>query len=237
MGNPIALSWSRLSDYQQCPLKFKLKYITKAGNFKEDFDKSPHLVRGSNVHKKLEDYVVQRTSDGKLPVKVTSLPEVEMTKPFVDRFIDNYEVVIPETQICVNANWERVDWFSPDAYYRAIFDLIAIRPSDVAIIDYKTGKIRDYDGGPSGKGQLHLSGAITLHLYPQIPQVKTVYAYVDHKQTLAKDFTQENKQELRDHFDTMHRKVNEDTEFEPQVNEFCKWCPATRDQCPYSRKL
>lgn len=233
----IALSWSRLSDYHQCPLKFKLKYLEKHHLFKEESTTSPHLVRGSNVHKALENYVIQSTSNGELEVKITSLPEVEATKPFVDRFLTNYTTVIPETQIAINRNWERVEWFSKDAYYRAILDLIALRPSDVAIIDYKTGKMRDYDDGPSGKGQLHLSGAISLHLWPDIPEVSTTYAYVDHRQTITKKFTQADRQELREHFDEEHNRVNSDTKFRPTVNEFCKWCPATRDMCPYSRKL
>lgn len=233
----IALSWSRLSDYQQCPLKFKLKYLDKNAKFKEDESASPHLVRGSNVHKALENYVVQKTSNGALEVKITSLPEVETTKPFVDRFINNYEQVIPETQIAINKDWQRVEWFAKDAYYRAIFDLIAIRKEDVAIVDYKTGKIREYDGGPSGMGQLHLSAGIALHLWPEIPKVTTVYAYVDHKQTLPKTFEQSDAAKIRQHFDNMHDTVNSDDKFKPQVNEFCKWCPATRDMCPYSRKL
>lgn len=233
----IALSWSRLSDYYQCPLKFKLKYLDKDPKFKEDGTKSPHLVRGTNVHAALENYVVQRTSNGELEVKITSLPEVEATKPFVDRFIDNYTTVIPETQIAIDKDWNRVEWFSRDAYYRVIMDLIAIRPSDVAIIDYKTGKMRDYDGGPKGKGQLHLSGAVSLNLWKNVPLVTTTYAYVDHKQTIAKQFTQDDREDLKKHFNEEHERVNADTQFKPTVNEFCKWCPATRDMCPYSRKL
>lgn len=233
----IALSHSRLSDFNQCKLKFKLKYIDKLAKFKEDESASPHLVRGKNVHSALENYVVQMTSNGELEVKITSLPEVEMTKPFVNRFLDNYTTVIPETQIAINKDWQRVEWFSRDAYYRVIMDLIALRQTDWAIIDYKTGKMRDYDGGPSGKGQLHLSGGVALHLWPDIPQGKTIYAYVDHKQTIAKDFTQDDRLELRQHFDLEHEKVNSEKDFKPTVNEFCKWCPATRDDCPYSRKL
>lgn len=231
----IALSWSRLSDYQQCPLKFKLKYIDKNPKFKEDSSKSPHLVRGTNVHAALENYVIQRTSGQE--VTISSLPEVENTKPFIDRFVDNYDTVIPETQIAINKNWERVEWFSSDAYYRAILDLIAIRATDIQIVDYKTGKFRDYDGGPTGKGQLHLSAAIGLHLWPQIDDLRTSYAYVDHKQIIAKKFTQLDKIPLREHFDEMHDKVNSDQTMKPCVNEFCKWCPATKDICPYSRKV
>jgi hypothetical protein len=237
MGAPIALSWSRLSDYYQCPLKFKLKYLEKDAKFKEDESKSPHLVRGSNVHRALENYVVQATSNGELEVKITSLPEVESTKPFVDRFLNAYDQVIPETQIAVNDKWERLEWFDRNTMYRAIFDLIAMRPSDVAIIDYKTGKMRDYDGGPSGLGQLHLSATIALNLWPNIPEVSTTYAYVDHKQTVVKKFNQEDGVRMRKHFEEEHARVNADDKFKPTVNEFCKWCPATRDMCPYSRKL
>ena len=233
----IALSWSRLSDYQQCPLKFKMKYIDKNKIFKEDDQASPHLVRGSNVHKALENYVVQKTSGGQYEVKISSLNEVEETKPFVDRFIDNYKTVIPETQIAIDKNWNRVEWFSRDAYYRAILDLIAIRPSDVAIIDYKTGKFRDYDTGPGGMGQLHLSGGISLHLWPTVPEVSTTYAYVDHKKTIVKKFTREDAAPIRAHFDEQYQIVNNDDKFKPTVNEFCKWCPVTREHCPYSRKL
>lgn len=233
----IALSHSRLSDYNQCPLKFKLKYIDKNAKFKEDESASPHLVRGSNVHKALENYVVQMQSNGELEVKITSLPEVEATKPFVNRYLENYTTVIPETQIAINKDWQRVEWFSKDAYYRVIMDLIALRPSDWAIIDYKTGKMRDYDGGPKGMGQLHLSGGVALHMWPDVPVGKTLYAYVDHKQTVVKDFTQADAPALRKHFDEEFDKVNSDTNFKPKVNEFCKWCPATRDMCPYSRKL
>lgn len=232
----IALSWSRLSDYNQCPLKFKLKYLEKNPIFQEDGSKSPHLVRGSNVHKALEDYVVQRTTPG-MEVKVTSLPEVESSKPFADRFIDGYQQVIPETQISINIDWKRVEWFDKSSYYRAIFDMIAINPDHVVIVDWKTGKIRDYDGGPSGKGQLHLSAAIALSLWPEVPKVTTVYAYVDHKQTLPKHFTQDDREPLVAHFVKEHEKVNEDKEFKPTPNDFCRWCPATRAMCPYSRKL
>lgn len=231
----IALSHSRLNDYNTCPLKFKAKYIDKNPIFKEDMSKSPHLVRGSNVHKALENYVVQRTS-GEEP-KITSLPEVETTKPFIDKILGAYKVVLPESQIAVNSKWERVEWFSPDAYYRAIFDLIALNDDKFVIIDWKTGKMRDYDGGPSGKGQLHLAATIALSMWPNISRGSTAYSYVDHRQNIVKHFTQDDKQELVEHFDAEHAKVNSDTEFKPKVNEFCKWCPLTRNDCPYSRKL
>lgn len=231
----IALSWSRLSDYNQCPLKFKMKYIDKEPMFKEDEKDSPHLVRGANVHKALENYAIQKITNEE--VTTSSLPEVESTKPFIDRLFANYPQVIPESQIAINSQWQRVEWFDRSAYMRAIMDVIALRPEDAIIGDYKTGKMRDYDGGPSGFGQLHLSGAIALSLWPNIPKVTTVYIYVDHKKTLVKSFTQDDREKLVTHFTSEHDKVNSDKEFKPKVNEFCKWCPVTRKHCAYSRKI
>ena len=54
----ISLSWSRISDFRQCALKFKLKYIDKVSNMLlKDEDKGPQLIRGSNIHKALDEYV------------------------------------------------------------------------------------------------------------------------------------------------------------------------------------
>lgn len=232
----IALSYSRISDYRQCPLKFKLKYLNKDPMFKEDESKSPHLVRGSNVHKALENYIVKKTS-GQTIINPGSLPEVESTKPLIDKFVASYETVIPESQIAVNSDWQRVEWFDRSAYMRAIFDFIAIRPSDIVIGDFKTGKLRDYEGTDEKPGQLHLSAAIALQMWPTVPQIHTMYLYVDHKTPIVKTFTQNDREPLVKKFTEEHAAINADKEFKPTVNEFCKWCPATRSVCPFSRKI
>ena len=114
--------------------------------------------------------------------------------------------------------------------------MICIRTEDIIIGDFKTGKFRDYTP-ETGYGQLEMSAAIALSLWPEIPEVHTVYIYVDHKKTVKKTFNQGDRVELVQWFDAEHAKVNADEEFKPKVNEHCKWCPATKLQCPYSRKL
>lgn len=231
----MALSHSRLSDYTQCPKKFWHKYINKTPNFKEEEGKSPHLVRGSNVHKALENYIIKKSA-GEVGIRESSLPEVETTKPLVDSMFAAYSSVLPEAQVSINDQWKQVEWFAKESYYRAIFDMICIRTEDIIIGDFKTGKFRDYTP-ETGYGQLEMSAAIALSLWPEIPEVHTVYIYVDHKKTVKKTFNQGDRVELVQWFDNEHAKVNADEEFKPKVNEHCKWCPATKLQCPYSRKL
>ncbi len=229
-----ALSWSRLSDFQQCPLKFRHKYIDKTPNFTQMED-SPHLTRGTNVHKALENYIIKKTS-GEVGIKESSLAEVEVTKPLIDNFIKHYPSVMPEQQVSITQAWNRTDWFAKDSYYRAIYDLVAIAPSNVVIGDFKTGKFKDY--GSDGYGQLELSAAISLNLWPEIPKVDTMYIYVDHKKTISRSFTQaEDKERLTVHFTKMHEMVNMEEDFDPKSNQFCNFCPATKLQCKYSKKL
>lgn len=229
----FALSWSRLSDYLQCPRKFKFKYIDKLTNFTAQSD-SPHLIRGSNVHKALENYLIS-VNEGKNPGE-SSLPEVEQTKPLIQSFRQNFTSVVPEQQISIDKDWKQVEWFSKQSYYRAIFDLIALAPTAVVIGDYKTGKFKDYSADEPG--QLELSAAIALNMWSHIPQVDTMYIYVDHKKTIKRSFTQkDDKERLTNHFIKIHQVVNAEQNWDPKKNQFCHFCEATKLQCQYATKL
>lgn len=230
MSKPLALSHSRLSTYQQCPRKFKLQFLDKS--FPKE-DESPHLVRGSNVHKALENYIIKKaTGQGNIPA--SSLPEVERTKPLIDNLFDTFDEVHPEIQLAVDASYKKCDWFAPETYYRSIIDVLAMGEGRALAGDFKTGKIRDYDGWG---GQLHLTSAMMMGAFPNIEEIHAVYIYVDHKQNYKETFTRSDLPKLMDHFNQESEKVNSDREFAPKTNEFCKWCPAVKTQCPYSRKL
>lgn len=230
----MALSHSRLSDFNQCPRKFQLKYIEKKPNFKDD-GTSPHLIRGTNVHKQLENYVV-KVNAGEQGIRVSSLPEVETGKVLAASLFKTYSTVLPEAQVAINDQWKQSEWFGKDAYYRAIYDVICLRTDEVMIVDWKTGRFVEYTP-PSGYGQLELSAAIALNLWPDVKEVHTVYAYVDHRKTIKKTYARNDGPRLVEWFEKEHIKVNAEENFDPKTNNFCRWCPATKVQCPYSRKL
>lgn len=232
----IALSYSRLSDYRQCPLKFRLKYIDKVPNFQIDqANKNPHLVRGENVHKGLENYVIKLRA-GESNIRPSTLKEVEDTKPLINHLMKSYEL-FPEHQLAINSRFEKVDWFSKDAWFRVIYDLIGFGPN-LLIGDYKTGKLTDYMGSIDKPGQLHLSALVAFALWPEYDVVHASYFYVDHKKPVSIVLHRnEHFEPLKTQLQTEHDQVNSECEWGPKVNEFCKWCDATKDQCAYSRKM
>ncbi len=230
----IALSWSRISDWRQCGRKFDLKYIKKAPNFKEDASKSVHLVRGGNVHKALENYVI-KVKSGEQGIPVSSLPEVESTKPFLSSLFLRYQLH-PEMQIAIDKDFKQVDWFASNAWFRTILDLIGFG-GNLFIGDYKTGKLSDYSGTLEQPGQLHLSSLVAMALWPEFNEVDNRYIYVDHRKTIKLVLNRDNHFErLKESLIKEHEAINADLVLAPKRNQYCGFCQAMPDQCEHSKK-
>jgi hypothetical protein len=237
----IALSWSRLSTYQQCPRKFSLQFISKS--FKEE-EKSIHLVKGEELHKQLEEYVLAKNGQQVMPLGFS--PEVRDTLPYVDKLFTLYGAVYPEAQIACTVDWRPTEWFAKDTAWRAIWDVTALSPGKCYLGDYKSGKIYPYG---DSFGQLHLSAAIGLARFQDVDVINAAYVYIEHKQimpiTVARKPGQIDKngkavphlELLQNHFDREFEKVQREKNWDPTPNENCKWCQATRAQCKFSRKL
>lgn len=231
----IALSYSRISDFRQCPRKFKLKYIEKAKNMLlEDKDKNVHLVRGKNVHDALQTYLIKKRAGE--DVKPSSMIEVRNTTPIVDKLMLLYDLH-PEKQIAINDQFEMVDWFAKDAWFRSIYDIIGFgRNGDKTIFngDYKTGKLTDYTGTMMEMGQLHMFALLSMALWPKAEKVDAVYLYVDHKKPVKQEFIRERDFEtMKENLIIEHQRINDEQDFMPTKNQFCKWCDALSAQCEH----
>ena len=230
MSKMIALSWSRYSDFAQCPRKFYLKYIEKS--FPPFDDKSPHLVRGRNLHKQLEDYAdyLKFPNDMADP---DMAPETASLRPALEMMYKTSVSLQPESQIAINTQWKQVEWFARDAYWRLIVDLIAIRQNHVIIWDYKSGKFQPY---AEQCGQLHLTAAVFLAGNPAFEFAQVDYVYLDSKRSDGVKITRDQVPEIIKIFDARSKAVNEEVDWTPTKNEFCNWCDAKQSQCKFSKK-
>ncbi len=238
----IALSWSRISDWRQCPGKFRLKYVEKVANMQGESD-NVHLIRGRNVHKTLENYVIDKNNG--ILSDFCSLTEVERTKPLIDKIARQY-IIHPEKQIAIDSNFEPVDWFSKDAWFRVIFDLIGWEKNipgangdKLFFGDYKTGKFAEYRGSMDEPGQLHYAALVGMSVWSQFKESTAVYIYVDHKRTIPLTINMEQRNILEEKLVNEHDEINEDIDagnFPFKKNEYCKWCDATKEQCKHGGK-
>lgn len=235
----IALSWSRLSTYMQCPRKFHLAYISKS--FKEE-EKSIHLVKGEQLHKQMEEYILAKNGAATMPLGFS--PEVKQSLPYVDKLYSLFDVIHPEAQVACDINWQPCEWFAKETAWRAIWDASALSANKCFIADWKSGKVYPYG---DGFGQLHLSSIIALERWPELPEVTSAYVYLEHKVVTPIKVTREpvksdgkpipHLQEVKQYFVEWFEKVQMEKAWDPIVNDNCKYCQATRAQCKYSRKL
>lgn len=221
----IALSFSRLSTYEQCPLKFKLQYIDKT--YKDDSD-NPAFIRGSRLHKQCEAHILHKTRNKPKPVIST---EVQNVVPIIDKVINNFEIISAESKLALDTNFLPCSWFNKATMYRAILDMTAINKTNALIIDFKSGKVREYDDKPTG--QLHLASCFMFANHEAIQEINTAYLFIEHKITIAKKFSRNKFTARRDVFFKLFEEVNNLKEFEPKVNRYCHWCLATKDQCKF----
>lgn len=227
----IALSYSRLSDYEACPLKFKQKYIDKSY---PDDSNNPAFAKGNAIHKMLEDYVIylQSKDEAEKPNMSTI---TQAAVPIIENLFDICNGnVFPEKQIAVDQDWESCTWFDkPDIVkYRCIIDLMAFLSSEeLLVIDWKSGKVRPYEDGETT--QLKLTAVILFGLYPKIQKITSAYMFVEHKQTIKVSFTRDMLEDMRAPFDALHEKVNLATDFPFKKNRYCNWCLST--DCPVKK--
>lgn len=228
---PIAISHSRLSTYQQCPRKFQLQFIKKA--FPDDSN-NPHFVRGNSLHEQMEaasNALVKRRSKPDTPLPPL-VEECRNAVPIVEKIVNTYDTVAAEQQVAIDASLKRTGWFDKTAMFRAIFDLVAVNTDEALLVDWKTGKVRPYDGWG---GQLHMAGWIGMCIFPDIDKVTSFYAYLDHRKSAPIALTRDKDfDRLTDHYVSEFMRINRDEEFEPRLNKYCKWCSATVAQCPNS---
>jgi len=224
----LQLSYSKLSCYEQCPRQFKVKYVTKTYPNESD---NPYFVKGHKIHKELDDYIIAKQSDKKTSAKVGKIAQRGLR--MIDVTFNSFDEVASEKKISVDKSFKEVTWFDKTTYYRSIFDMVAKRDDSALLVDWKTGKVRDYDSKPTG--QLHLGAAILLSTNPEINTVTTAYVFVEHKQSIKMTFYRKNLAESIDAFHAAYDEVAADTEFKPKVNRNCFFCRVSPADCEFKK--
>lgn len=204
-----------------------------------------HLIKGAELHKQLEEYALAVKGQMAMPLGFTE--SVRETLPYVDKLFKMYDAVYPEAQLAADVTWKPTEWFGADTAWRSIWDITGLSPATCFIGDYKSGKIYPYG---DSFGQLHLSAVMGLHRFQNVPEVTTAYIYIEHKKVMPIRVTREKTNEVDEkgksiphlaevqlYFEEWFDKVQMEKKFDPIANENCKYCQATRAQCPNSRKL
>lgn len=204
-----AWSYSRLSDYEDCPLKAKLKHLDKVQE-----PSSPALQRGSDVHE-----LAARYATGKLDVLPPELAR------FPEEFTDlrRRKDVEVERQLAVTCAWQPCAWFGHDAWLRIVVDATYAgatfdEPGRV-VIDHKTGKVR-----ATNNDQLDLYGLVMLVYYPGVKRVDSALWYLDQGEIASRSLLRTEADTVRARWERRVAPMLADEAFAPKPGNACRWC-------------
>lgn len=216
-SKPIAWSYSRLTNYEQCPKKFwhlSVQKDTKEGE-------SEAMRYGNLVHKALE----KRIAAGKpLPEQLGHL------EPLVAKFANAAGEKHAELQLAINRDFKPTGWFDRDTWGRAIIDLAIISGERALIVDWKTGKISD------DFTQQQVAACLFFIFHPEVEHMDLMYYWIKDKKPTTKSLSREDTKHV---WSAVLRRIKKYTQahelvdFPPRPSGLCKkHCPVT--SCPYN---
>lgn len=211
-------SYSRISTYYQCPLKFKLHYIEKLGGRQED---SPALKRGNFIHDSLESFI-NRESDV-LPDNVFYLQE------YLEGLRDR-QAIRSEVAFGLNDRFEPCDYDGDDVFIRGFVDALIGPPVDLRALEWKTGK--EY---ASHAEQRALYGLWLLVDNPDQEKATVTGVYVDEERNVDSVFERAALVSYKWHWEKKIDRIESDQSYAPRPGFYCRWCPYSRHKegpCP-----
>lgn len=216
----MPLSYSRLSTFESCELKFEYLYVTKRV---KDSD-NEFTIYGSRVHEQLEKY-------GKGEIEDLT-DETKQWGSLVDKILKVPGDKHFELQMALTKDLAPCDWFSPDVWLRGIADVLIINGDKAYCLDWKTGKVKD---NPT---QLQLFAAMVFATFPQVQEVKTSFIWLAHGQTTDAVFHRNKVIHIWNAILPRLNRVQDAVDlgvFKAKPSGLCRWCPA-QEVCGDARR-
>lgn len=243
-SRPPALSASSAKQFQQCPLKWRFKYVDKLPE-----PQSPAALRGSLVHKVLEDMFDLPPADRQAPTvretvdsaweKVTDgaykLSEIlaqtseEELKAAARQLIDAYFSLEDPRRLHPSGRELGVETVSSSGLrLRGFIDRVERADNgDVRIIDYKTGKAPDMRFTGEYVFQMRMYALLYREQYQVTPKRTQLLFLGGSPQVLTFDPTDSDVSEFETELNDLWLDIAAHLQaqrFETRQSRLCDWC-------------
>ena len=242
----VIYSHSRLSTFEQCPLKFKFQYIDK---IKPDIEQSIEGFLGNKVHdtlqwiydevaklrilkldEVLQNYIINWNKDFNNEIKIVKQEfDAEYyfnkgIKFLLDYFLkyspfkDN--TIATEKRIFINLDNEGK--YKLQGY---IDRLVHHKDTNIfEIHDYKTGGFLKTQEELDKDRQLALYAIGIKDLFEQVNDVHLIWHFLAFNQKILSKRTDEQLEQLKQEIIQLINKIESTTEFPACPSVLCKWC-------------
>ena len=245
-------SHSKLSTFEQCPYKYKLRYIDK---IKPDIEKSIEAHLGTAVHDTLEWVYNSVKDENKIPTldEVITYYSVKWQEEFseeilivkkemsakyyfnkgVQFLLDYYSKHHPFKDGTIECEKRIMIELDENTKLQGFIDRLVhnIETGKYEIHDYKTANALPTQEKMDGDRQLALYSIAIKELYGQDKDVILIWHYLAHNQKIISRRTNEQLEELKEETKKLIRQIESTTEFPTNKTILCGWCEY-KNQCP-----
>jgi hypothetical protein len=216
-----AASYSRYTDYKQCPLKAKLKHIDKVQEPGNDA-----MNRGSLIHAMADDYIKGKLS--RVPPELKSFSNV--MKELRQRYKKKTSAVVIEETWAFRRDWSITTWndWNGCALRIKVDCAYHMTPTSMYIRDWKTGKMRpDMQDDYLEQLELYALGALIYYphlesVYPSLDYLDEGVSYPEKAEELV--YTRADLPKLIKTWEKRLSRMFTDRVFPAKPNDKCRWC-------------
>src|SRR3989338_6157047 len=223
-------SHSKLSTFEQCALKFKLKYLDKV---KPDYEQSIEAFLGKKVHETLE-WLYKNPS-----IKIV---KEEFDKEYyfntgikflINYFVNNFpfkdNTIALEKKIMLNLD-NQGEYQLVGFIDRLVHDT---EKNIFEIHDYKTGALKSQQELDNDR-QLALYSISIRESYPSASEVRLIWHFLEWNQKKISTRKIDELQQLKQEIIALIKKIESSSEFKANPGILCNWCEY-RSYCPEMR--
>jgi len=205
----ITYSYSSIKTYEQCPQKFKFGRIDKLPE-----PSGEAAERGKKLHSYIEANI--KNESDILP------EEIEHIRPSINELKSmNAEA---EKQFAIDLDWKPVQFFDKNARFRGVIDIYAKNNDKAVVLDWKSGKVRDYSD------QVRVYAAVSFAIDEELQSVKPVISFIDQKKEVEyPSIPREVYPSIRAELERRMSTIDNDSVFAPNPNFLCRWCHYRKD--------
>jgi len=251
----VVYSHSRLQTFEQCPYKYKLKYVDK---IPVEYRKTVEAFVGEIVHKVLEilfrriletnqilskgellkiyDLLWDESWDSDILVNQPErLPVYKYVgaKMISEYYTRNYPFNDLKT-IAVETE-EKIELIDGNRYHIKIDRLAKDVKNNFYVIDYKTNNSMKSPEEADKDRQLAMYSIWVLRNFPEANLIYLRWEMLKHNESVFSVRTKEQLKKLEEFVVRLIKDIESTTEFIPRPSYLCKWC-VYKNICEYAKK-
>lgn len=223
-------SYSKLNTNNQCPRRFKYKYVLK---FPYEFISTPALQKGQEIHSLLEKHSstqdLTNSSEGKIQKENIQIYENFIKTDIQKKYLNDDVLYSQQREIQVKLQIQDGVIFIPDEnmkrkdlLFYGFIDYVNIIDGVLNIVDWKTGKYRDIKY--QDFKQLMFYQIYFFIKYENINEIRIQYTYVEH--CIENDLVL-RREYLNVYIQELLQDVNQsdNNTFSKKISPLCNYCP------------